>query len=191
MIGITDADLFSRERAEAYVRDDRRVLETGECIVDRVELAPDPHNSITWFLTTKIPLYGRHGDILGVACIARGLGDAREKLQPYTEMNAALDHVQRHYARPVTVEELARQVHLSPSQFNRRFKRLFQITPARHLLNVRIHAACHLLSTTRQTIASIAQEAGFYDQSHFSRSFRRVMHCSPGAYRAQGRRNPW
>ncbi|RKX42455.1 MAG: hypothetical protein DRP64_09835, partial [Verrucomicrobia bacterium] len=80
LIGKTDSDLFSKDRAEAYVKDDRHVFETGESIIDRVELAPDPNNSINWFVTTKIPLYSHEGGIIGLACIARNMTDAYEKL---------------------------------------------------------------------------------------------------------------
>ena len=191
LIGKTDADLFSRDRAEAYVKDDRHVFETGESIIDRVEMAPDPNHSINWFVTTKIPLYSHEGEIIGLACIARNMTDAYEKLRPYAEMNEVLEYVRENHAHPIKLEEMAEIAHLSPSQFERRFKKVFHITPIKHLLNVRIRAACNLLATTNNTIASIALEAGFYDHSHFIRNFKKVMNCSPSDYRAQDRKNQW
>ena len=83
MVGKLDHDIFSADRADAYVEDDRRVFETGESVLDRVELAPDPNNSINWFVTTKIPLYSHGGQVIGLACIARSMDDASEKLRPY------------------------------------------------------------------------------------------------------------
>ncbi len=191
LIGKTDADLFSRDRAEAYTKDDRHVFETGESIVDRVEMAPDPNNSINWFVTTKIPLYSHDGEIIGLACIARNMTDAYEKLRPYAEMNEVLEYVRENYARPIKLEELAEVAHLSPSQFDARFQKVFHITPTKHLLNVRIRAACNLLAKTNDTISSIALETGFYDHSHFSRNFKKAMDCSPSEYRAQDRKNQW
>ena len=191
LIGKTDADLFSPDRAEAYVKDDRHVFETGESIIDRVELAPDPNNSINWFVTTKIPLYSHEGEIIGLGCIARNMTDAYEKLRPYAEMNEVLEYVRENYAHPIKLEELAEVAHLSPSQFERRFKKVFHITPMKHVLNVRIRAACNLLAKTNNTIASIAMEAGFYDHSHFIRNFKKVMQSSPSEYRAQDRKNQW
>lgn len=191
MIGKTDYDLFSKARADEYVKDDRHVLESGESLIDKVELAPDPHNSINWFVTTKVPLYSNNGEIIGVACIARNMTDAYEKLRPYAEMNDVLEYVRANHAQPIKVEELAKIAHLSTSQFERRFQKVFQITPTRHILNVRIQAACNLLATTNNTIASIALDSGFYDHSHFIRSFRSVMKCAPSEYRSQGRKNPW
>ena len=191
LVGKTDADLFPLDRAEIYTKDDRHVFETGESIVDRVEMAPDPNHSINWFVTTKIPLYSHEGEIIGLACIARNMTDAYEKLRPYAEMNEVLEHVRENHAHPIKLEAMAEIAHLSPSQFERRFKKVFHITPIKHLLNVRIRAACNLLAKTNNTIASIALDAGFYDHSHFIRNFKKVMKCSPSEYRAQGRKTQW
>ncbi len=186
MIGKTDYDLFARDRADAYVQDDRYVLDAGESIIDRVEMAPDPDNAINWFVTTKIPLYSHAGEIIGLACIARNMTDAYEKLRPYAEMNEVLEYVRENHGQPIKIGDLAKIVYLSPSQFERRFHKVFHITPTRHILNVRVRTACKLLSTTNNTIVSIALETGFYDHSHFVRNFRKVMGLSPSAYRKEG-----
>jgi PAS domain S-box-containing protein len=191
IIGKSDYDIFSNDRADAYVADDNHVFETGESVIDHVELAPDPHNSINWFITTKIPLYSKEGEIVGLACIARDMTSAHEKLRPYMEMNAVLDFVRENYSDPIKVDDLAKIMHLSSSQFERSFKKVFNISPTKHILNVRVRAACRLLSTTNDTIASIALECGFYDHSHFIRNFRKVMGVSPREYREGGREIPW
>ena len=186
MIGKTDYDIFSKDRADIYVNDDQHVFETGESVVDRVEMAPDPNNSINWFLTTKIPLYSHEHEVIGLACIARNMTAAYEKLRPYAEMNDVLEYVRENYSQPIKIEELAQIASLSPSQFERKFQKIFQITPTRHILNVRIRAACNLLTTTNDTISSIALESGFYDHSHFIRGFKKSMGVAPSDYRKQG-----
>lgn len=190
MVGKLDHDIFSRDRADAYVEDDRRVFETGESVLDRVELAPDPNNSINWFVTTKIPLYSHNGGVIGLACIARNMDDAPEKLRPYMKMNEVLEHIRKNYAEPIKIESLASMANLSASQFERRFKKVFQISPSQHILNVRIRAASNLLSATNDTIASIAIDCGFYDHSHLSRNFQKTVGISPSEFRSQGRKNP-
>lgn len=191
MIGKTDFNLFSAERAKLYVKDDRYVLETGKSIIERIELAPDPNHSINWFATTKIPLYSKKGDIIGLACIARNMNHSHEKLRPHVEMNKVLEFIRMHYADPIKVEDLAQHMNLSTSQFQRRFKKVFQITPTQHVQNVRLRAACNLLTTTHDTIASIALESGFYDHSHFVRAFKKVIGTSPSEYRTRGKQVPW
>lgn len=186
LIGKTDVEIFSEQQASGYLEDDRHVFETGEPMVDKVEIAPDPNNSINWLVVTKIPLYNRMGDMIGLACIGRNTSGTHEMLQPYLEMNTVFEHVRQHYALPLKIEELAAIVHLSTSQFERRFRQLFGITPAKYIQKVRVNAACNRLVSTRDTVATIAVETGFYDQSHFSRAFRRVMGLSPSEYRRHG-----
>ena len=185
IIGKTDFDFFPLGRAESYVKDDNYVMTTGRSIVDRVELAPDPGNSINWFITTKVPIYSSEGEIIGLAGTARDITRAGLALRPYTEMRAVLEYVRDHYSRTIEIRELAAVAHLSVSQFERRFRKVFQISPLRHIMYVRIRAASVRLTTTNDTIASIALDCGFYDHPHFTRNFRRIMGTSPREYRRQ------
>ncbi|WP_168442748.1 AraC family transcriptional regulator [Pontiella desulfatans] len=185
IIGKTDFDFFPLGRAETYVNDDNHVMSTGESIIDRVELAPDPGNSINWFITCKVPVYSNEGDIIGLAGTARDITRAGLALRPYTEMRAVLEFVRDNYPQAIEIKELAALVHLSISQFERRFRKVFQISPLKHIMNVRIRAASLRLTTTNDTIAAIALDCGFYDHSHFTRNFRKVMGVSPKEYRKQ------
>lgn len=183
ILGKDDFDFFPASRAENYVRDDRSVMETGRSIIDRVELAPDPHHSINWFVTTKIPLYSTAGEIIGVAGTARDISRARNTLQPYTEMSIVLEYIRDHYAHPIEVKTLAALIHVSVSQFERRFWSTFQISPIKHIMDVRIRAACLQLTSGHDTISTIAQNCGFYDHAHLTRNFKKRMHISPKDYR--------
>lgn len=191
MIGKTDHDLFSKEQADSYIADDRNVYETGKALVDRIELAPDPRNSINWFVTTKTPLYSKNGKVIGLACIGRDLSHAAEEIRPYSEMGDALEYVRKNFSTQIKIEKLAKLTNLSTGQFQRRFKQIFKITPATHITNVRIQSACHLLAQTNDTVATIGQEVGFYDHSHFTRSFQKVMGTSPSEYRSSGQFRHW
>lgn len=185
IIGKTDFDFFPLGRAESYVKDDNYVMETGESIIDRVELAPDPGKSINWFITTKVPIYSNGKEIIGLAGTARDVSRANLALRPYTEMRAVLEYVRDNYSQSIEVRELAALVHLSVSQFERRFSKVFQISPLKHIMNVRIRAASLQLTNSNDTIAAIALDCGFYDHSHFTRNFGRLMNMSPREYRKQ------
>ena len=185
IIGKTDFDFFPMGRAESYVKDDNFVMETGESIIDRVELAPDPGNSINWFITTKVAVYSSEGEIIGLAGTARDVTRAGLALQPYTEMRKVLEYVRDNYSQAIEVRELAALVHLSVSQFERRFRKVFQISPLKHIMNVRIRAASVRLTSSNDTIAAIAIDCGFYDHSHFTRNFRKIMGVSPKEYRKE------
>ena len=94
-----------------------------------------------------------------------------------------MQFVTKHYAEEIVVADLAKQAKLSQSQLHREFTRLFSITPNQYLREVRVGVARHLLESTQQSIAAIAAETGFYDQSHFTRQFKTSTGITPTQYR--------
>ena len=101
----------------------------------------------------------------------------------YDRLSKALQYLHANHARPVTTSQLARMVGISHSQFTRRFRKLLGTTLRQYLLRIRVHAACRLLSGTDKSITDIAMEVGFYDHSHFTRTFSRPMGVAPLAFR--------
>ena len=67
----------------------------------------------------------------------------------------------------------------------RAFRRHFHTTPATYLRKLRAGEAARLLVETDAPIAEIALTAGFADQSHLNRVFKRLMGCTPAAFRAR------
>ena len=121
--------------------------------------------------------------VIGIAGVMRDLQKAESLIRPYREMDEAITFVLRHYDQPIEVTQLAELAHLSVSQFDRRFKRLYQMTPMQYVLRVRVNAASEALTTSDRSIAEIALACGFYDQSHFTKQFRRQFAQTPTAYR--------
>lgn len=183
IIGKTDHDFFPHDRAEIYVKDDQYVMSTGQSIINKVELAPEPDNSMNWFITSKVPLRDHDGRIIGLAGIARDLSKAITSLTPYSEMSNVLQYIDEHFADEIEIHVLAEMMHLSVSQFERKFKKTFQLSPVKHITNVRINAAKRLLTTTNKKVSSIAQDTGFYDHSHLTREFIRHTGMTPSQYR--------
>ena len=149
--GKTDADFFTPEVAKRYRDQDQQVMSSGTPIVDHVCGVPDAVGILRWYVETKIPLYDSENRPLGVAGIMHDLEKAGATLAPYQRLSQAISHVSNHYAEKITVDTLANLVHLSNSQFNRTFKRLFRITPAQYIVRVRINAACSKLRTTSES----------------------------------------
>lgn len=188
IIGKTDRDFFPSDRADNYINDDREVISTGKSIVNKVELAPEADNAVNWFVTSKVPLYSREGRVIGIAGTSRDINKANLTIKPYAEMSAAIDYINNNFHSQIEICDLASVVNLSVSQFERKFKKIFQLSPLRHITNIRIKAACKLLATTNKTIASIAQETGFYDHSHLTRQFTQQIGMTPKVYRKQNSR---
>lgn len=183
LVGKTDYELFPEDRVENYLKDDRHVMETGHEIINRVELAPDRDGSLNWFITTKIPLYSAKGKIIGLAAIARDGQKTKAIFLPFFEITRAVLYIKEHYEQPVEIKKLASLVNLSVRQFERKFHTVFKTSPAAYVARVRVEAACERLRSSSEKIATIAQDVGFYDQSHMVKAFIKIMNVSPTAYR--------
>ena len=158
-------------------------MSTGLSIINKVELAPEPDNSVNWFITSKVPLLSHEGKIVGLAGIARDLNKAITSLTPYSDMTNVLKYINEHYFEEIEIHVLAEMVHLSVSQFERKFKKTFQLSPVKHITNVRINAAKQFLVSSNKKVSSIAQDTGFYDHSHLTREFIRHTGMTPTQYR--------
>lgn len=189
MIAKTDHDFSPRDLADQYVAEDRRVMQTGRPVVNQAWLIPDDRDSLKWYLSSKIPLLGRSGKVIGIAGAMRDVEKASNLLAPYQEMERVLAYLFTRHAEKIDFRHLAQLASLSVSQLDRRFKRLFQLTPQQFLLRVRVNAACQMLVATDRSILQIALRAGFYDQSYFTKHFRRQMAVTPMAYRKKYRRD--
>jgi len=85
-------------------------------------------------------------------------------------------------SRTVPSRQVARDVGLSPFHFIRLFRRVVGVPPSAYATLVRIGRA-ELLLRAGVPIAHAAEGAGFYDQSHLNRCFRRFVGITPGGYR--------
>ncbi len=183
MIGKTDHDFSPHDLADQYVAEDHRVMRTRKPATYQAWLIPDHRGMLKWYLSSKIPLFGKGGKVIGIAGAMRDVEKASELLAPYREMEVVLAHLLTRYEEKIDFRGLARLASLSISQLDRRFKRLFQLTPQQFLMRVRINAACQMLASTDRSISQIALRVGCYDQSCFTKQFRRQMGTTPTAYR--------
>ena len=65
----------------------------------------------------------------------------------------------------------------------RTFKQVMEMTPGSYITTIRINHARKLLATTGMKVHEIAEKCGFYDQSHFIRTFKRLRDQTPAQYR--------
>ncbi len=91
--------------------------------------------------------------------------------------------VQTHLFEGLEIKELAALTNTSISTFKRKFKQIFNDTPANYISNQRLEKAARLLKLSDQQITSICFECGFNDLSSFSKAFSKKYLVSPSVYR--------
>lgn len=182
-IGKTAFALFPEPMAERYRHQDERLFQTGKPLIDSLDLTIYNDGSTGWCLSTKQPLCDRAGTIVGLACVSRDLIEPSRARMIDSGFADAIDHMREHYAEKLRVPDLARRASISEAQFERRMKRIFQLSAGQYLIKLRISAAVRLLQHSEESISEIAQQVGFFDQSLLTRAFRRVTGMAPGQYR--------
>ena len=91
--------------------------------------------------------------------------------------------MEENYASKITVDDLSKMVNMSTSNFFRYFKNVFNTSPMEYLKKIRIAHASAMLSSTDKPISFIAQECGFFDQSHFTNIFKQSTNMKPKEFR--------
>jgi len=188
VLGCTAAELFPADLAASYEAQDRRVIETGEAIRNELELILRPDGSRGWYVSTKTRLLDEHGALLGLASVSYDLRSTTAPDDRHQRLQAAIDLARRRFAEPVRVDELAAAAGLSLPQLDRALRRAIGLSPKQLLLRARLDEAIRRLDDTDLSIATITGECGYYDQSSFTRQFRRATGLTPGAYRTEIRR---
>jgi AraC family transcriptional regulator len=79
--------------------------------------------------------------------------------------------------------ELANLVQMSPYYFSRLFKQSIGVTAHQYVIQCRIEKAKQLLKTQDLSLTYISQQVGFHDQSHFSKTFCKIVGLTPKKYR--------
>lgn len=105
--------------------------------------------------------------------------------QSVWQVATAAAKMERDYAEPISIAELAKSVLMSERHFRRQFLQLYQMTPSYYLLQLRLSAACRMLRSGEESITQVAMANGFSDCNYFSRIFHRELGITPSQYRAQ------
>lgn len=100
----------------------------------------------------------------------------------------AMACIHRRYADPLSREDIAAEIGISPDYLTDCFRQAMGITPMTYLRRYRIQRACELLENTDLSIMQIALRVGFSDGAHFTRTFQKEMGITPRAYRHGKRR---
>lgn len=99
-------------------------------------------------------------------------------------LRRARDFIHEHFAAGVSLTGLAASVEVHPSHLTRMFRRHYGCSVGDYVRRLRLEYAAHELIASDQPLAEIAAAAGFYDQSHFTHTFKSHLKMTPAEYRA-------
>lgn len=102
-------------------------------------------------------------------------------LSPST-LKKAIGFIHEHLQDDISIGNLADVVGLSTAHFARMFKSSTNMSPHQYILLCRINKAKKLLMNRSLSLAQISSSTGFCDQSHFTRSFQKIMKTTPSSY---------
>lgn len=112
-------------------------------------------------------------------------GVTPEKLADLARLRRARDLMDREYARPLDVAELARAALMSPAHFSRQFRAAYGETPYAYLMTRRIERAKALLRSGELSVTDVCLAVGCTSLGSFSARFTQVVGETPTAYRAR------
>ena len=111
-------------------------------------------------------------------------GEMVRQQQRSLRLRGLFEHIRERHAERLSVEDAARLSGMRPSQLRKTFKRVAGMSLVRYLNHVRLARAVQLLRESELSIAEIAVEVGFADQSYFDRRFRKEYGQTPSAFRS-------
>ncbi len=92
-------------------------------------------------------------------------------------------YIEKHYARQLTLKQMAEAMFLSPHHFLRKFKAAFGLTPYQYLIAKRLTVARAFLEKTSLRVEDISERVGYPSVNGFYRAFQRRYGRSPSTFR--------
>lgn len=121
--------------------------------------------------------------------VKRHLQNALEKVRGWKNdretnlLYEAKRYIDDHYMEPVTLEDVADHVHLSPYYLSKGFKEFYGVTFIDYLTDVRVRMAKDLMVNSSGSLKEIGFQVGYNDPNYFSRVFKKKTGIPPSAYR--------
>lgn len=183
LVGKTPSQVLGPDLGVSYEKQDRTVLKTGEPILNQLELHVYPNRSIGWCLTNKRALRDANGVMTGLTGISQDLRTPDMSHEPSKQLQPVIDYAADHLSDPPDINTLSAIANLSPYQLDRRVRRVFGLSTGQWILKQRLDLARKQLLQTDFPIAEVAFNAGYRDQSAFTRQFVRATGFTPSAFR--------
>jgi AraC-like DNA-binding protein len=121
-------------------------------------------------------------------CLALKLAASRApahapETMAFTTWQHCREHMQLHFKRLKTLDQVSAECHVNGAYLCRLFRRYDHYSPYQHLLRLKLNHAAELLQQPGALVKQVAEQVGFADAFHFSRSFKAVFGLAPAAFR--------
>ena len=175
---LTRAEIvFPNNREIMVVRDDH--LRYGILALHQHLLAPSPAGELFSGHIAR----GLASHYLKAYCSSAAPPSPRGQKLAATDLHRVLDRIEARLDAKPDLEALAAPLGLSVAAFCRRFRNSTGLPPYQYLLRARIERAKQALQRRQaQPLSELALALGFYDQSQFTNTFRRIVGVSPRDY---------
>lgn len=103
--------------------------------------------------------------------------------RPPRWLNRVRELLRDRFSENLSLGEVAKSVRISADHITRSFRLHYACTMGEYVRKIRVEFACSQLALSDAPLAQIALDAGFTDQSHFTKTFKRHMGLTPSAFR--------
>jgi two-component system, response regulator YesN len=114
--------------------------------------------------------------------VTKSISDAREK-KLNSLIRRATDYIIENYRKDITLEEVSKEVNISPHYFSKLFKDEMGENFIDYLTTLRINAAKEIMKISLMSVKEICYEIGYGDPNYFSRIFKKIVGVTPTEYR--------
>ncbi len=111
------------------------------------------------------------------ACLGFAGSTAEQRLQ------RAVGYMQQNLHRSISLNDVARHVHVSPATLGRLFRAHYKASPIDHLTHMRMAQAREMLQSRRYNVSEVARACGYSTLQYFSRAFSKQYNLSPTQFR--------
>lgn len=115
--------------------------------------------------------------------------DTKRETRLPTWLAQAQELLHAHCHDALTVAEIAATVGVHPVYLARVFRQHFHCSVGEYVRRLRLETACRQILHSEASLVEIAHAVGFYDQSHFTRTFKRTIGMTPAEYRTTMRKH--
>jgi AraC-like DNA-binding protein len=182
IIGTFDQDYFPEAIAKGFRDDDQIVIRSGKPLTNRMEAWYDELRQLDWFITTKVPVFGQQGNVIGIMGVTvrdeKHVGESSSH-----EVASIIQYIKQNSNRVLGTQELAAKFCISERSLSRKLHATLGTSPYELILRIRIQKAAEALIKTARTISQIAADHGFCDQSTFTQHFRKRVGLTPNQFR--------